>query len=65
MPSVTINFDATQATRLQAAFATPENPTPGMPELKQWLVRQMKAKVLQRERGIAEAAVVVNPFEPT
>lgn len=65
MPDVTISLTAAQAQRVQAALATPENPTPGIPVLKQWLVKHLRAHVLQYERRVAEAAVQTAPFDPT
>lgn len=63
MPDLTVSLTAGQATRLQAAFATPENPTPNMADLKQFVIRQLKAKVVQYERGVAQAAIVDVPFD--
>jgi hypothetical protein len=65
MPDVTLTLSAQQASRVQAAFATQENPTPGVPEVKQWLVRQLRGKVIQYERGVAQAAIADEPFDPT
>lgn len=65
MPDITISLTAQQAQRLQAAFATAEEPAPGVPELKEWLIRQLRARVLQKERRDAESALTDMPFEPT
>lgn len=64
MPDITISLTAQQATRLQAAFVTPENPLPTIADAKLFLVRHLKAKVLQSERRAAESAITDTPFEP-
>lgn len=66
MPDVTISLTAAQATRAQAALATAENPTPGIPEAKAWLIRQLRARVRQHEdRAAQQALPQPEPFEPT
>lgn len=65
MPSFTINLTAEQATRLQAAFASPQNPTPGVAEVKAFCISQLRAYVHERERQAATAAIVVTPMDPS
>ena len=65
MPDVTLTLSAQQAQRVQAAFATADNPTPDVAEVKTWLVRQLRARVLQHERREQESAITDTPFEPT
>ena len=66
MPDVTISLTAGQATRVQAALTTDESPTPGIPELKQWLIRQLRARVRQHEDRVAQQTLPQpDPFEPT
>lgn len=65
MPDMTISFTAQQAQRMQEAFATSENPTPSMGDLKTWVIRQIRAQVLRKERAAAEAQISDSPFDPT
>lgn len=66
MPDVTLSLTAAQALRVQAALATDENPTPGIPEAKQWLIRQLRARVRQHEDRVAQQSLPQpDPFEPT
>lgn len=65
MPDLTVTLTAQQATRLQAALVTPENPSPTIADAKQFVIRQLRAKVLAHERKVAEAAVQQpDPFDP-
>lgn len=65
MPDITINLTAQQAQRVQDAFAVSENPNPGIQDVKDWLIRQLRYRVIQHERAIAEAAIQPTPFDPT
>jgi hypothetical protein len=70
MPSLTITFTAQQAARIQTAFASRFGiPTPGMDDLKAWVVKQVKGVVLDEERDAAIRAVQQShtdaPFDPT
>ncbi len=65
MPDMTITLTAQQANRMKDAFATNENPTPTLGDVKQEAVRFLKARVRQYERRIAEQAIVDTPFDPT
>ena len=64
MPDITISLTAQQANRMRDAFATQENPTPNLADVKQEAVRFLRARVRQYERRIAEAAIVDTPFDP-
>lgn len=64
MPTLTIDLTAQQAQRVQAAFATNDNPSPDMADLKSWVVRQIRARVLQHERKVQESAITDTEFEP-
>ena len=65
MPDITITLTAQQASRMRDAFASEENPTPNLADIKQELNRFLKAKVRQHERRIAEQAIQDTPFDPT
>ena len=65
MPTLTINLTNEQAQRIQAAFATPQNPTPGMPELKEFCISRIRAYVHEVERRKATEAITVEPIDPT
>ena len=70
MPSVTIDFTAQQANRIQFAFSKKlGKPSPNMVDLKQWIVLQIKNIVLDEERDEvirnARNSHVDAPFEPT
>lgn len=65
MPDITISLTAQQANRMRDAFATEDNPTPNLADIKQELNRYLKAKVRQHERRVAEAAIQDTPFDPT
>ena len=64
MPDLIITLTAQQANRMRDAFATEENPTPNLADIKQEAVRFLRARVSQYERRIAEAAIVDTPFDP-
>ena len=64
MPDLTITLTAQQANRMRDAFATEENPTPNLADIKQEAVRFLRTRVRQYERRIAEAAIVDTPFDP-
>ena len=64
MPDLTITLTAQQANRMRDAFATEENPTPNLADIKREAVRFLRARVRQYERRIAEAAIVDTPFDP-
>ena len=64
MPDITITLTAQQANRMRDAFATEENPTPNLADIKQEAVRFLRTRVRQYERRIAEAAIVDTPFDP-
>ena len=64
MPDITITLTAQQANRMRDAFATEENPTPNLADIKQEAVRFLRTRVRQYERRIAEAAIVDTPFNP-
>ena len=65
MPAITLTLDATQIDRVVEAFGSywnlrdtqgqPRNATPA--EVKAYLVRQVKAVVIQQERRKAENAI--------
>jgi len=65
MPSFTLTVDAAIAARIAAAFGRYWNlkAASGAPrdataaEVKSYLVRQLKAVVIQQERAVAEAAL--------
>lgn len=73
MATITITVTAAQAARVTSALGkhsslkdadgAPRDATAA--EVKEWLVRQMRALVLQQERRVAEATVTVAPFDPT
>lgn len=66
MPDLTITLTAAQATRVQAALATAENPAPNIADAKAWLIRQLRARVRQHEDRVAQQALPQpDPFEPT
>lgn len=66
MPDMTITFSPAQAQRIQAAFATPENPSPDMDDLKSWVTRKLRSMVQQHEARVAQQALPQpDPFEPT
>ena len=65
MPDITITLTAQQAQRVQNAFATNEDPAPGIPVVKEFLIRQLRDRVLRKERATAEAALAPTPFDPT
>lgn len=65
MPDITISLTAQQANRMRDAFATQENPTPNLADIKQEAVRFLRARVRQYERRIAEQAIQDTPFDPT
>ena len=65
MPDLIITLTAQQATRLQSALATPENPTPTIADAKAICVRTLRARVLQHERRVQEAVIADTPFDPT
>lgn len=65
MPDITISLTAQQANRMRDAFASEDNPTPNLADVKQELHRYLKAKVRQYERRVAEAAIQDTPFDPT
>lgn len=70
MPTLTINFTAQQAARIQSAFATRiSKPAPDMNDLKQWVIARVKDVVLDEERDAAIRAVqqahTDAPLEPT
>ena len=64
MPDLTITLTVQQANRMRDAFATEENPTPNLADIKREAVRFLRARVRQYERRIAEAAIVDTPFDP-
>ena len=65
MPDITISLTAQQANRMRDAFATEDNPTPNLSDIKREAVRFLRARVRQYERRIAEAAIQDTPFDPT
>lgn len=65
MPDITITLTVQQANRMRDAFATEENPTPNLADIKQEAVRFLKARVRQHERRVAEQAIQDTPFDPT
>ncbi len=65
MPDLTITLSAQQAARLRDAFATQENQTPNMGDLKAEVVKYLRAKVRQYERRVAEQAIQDTTFDPT
>lgn len=64
MPDMTITFTVEQASRLKDAFATQENPTPTLGDVRREVNRFLRGQVRRRERAIAEAAIVDAPFDP-
>ena len=64
MPDLTITLTVQQANRMRDAFATEDNPTPNLADIKQEAVRFLRTRVRQYERRIAEAAIVDTPFDP-
>lgn len=64
MPDILIALTVQQAARMKDAFATEDNPTPSLADVKQELNRYLKARVRQFERRRAEAALVDTPFDP-
>lgn len=67
MPTLTIDFTAPQATRIQTAFKTALNvETFTMTDYKQWVIAQTKAVVKQQEERAAAAALPPpSEFDPT
>jgi len=62
---MTISFTAQQAQRIQDALATEGIPTPGIPELKIWVIREIKNMVINHERSVAAEAIASSTFDPT
>lgn len=65
MPDITITLTVQQANRMRDAFATEDNPTPSLADIKREAVQFLRAKVRQFERRQAESAIVDTPFDPT
>ena len=65
MPDITITLTLAQANRMKDAFASEENPTPTLADIKQEAVHYLKARVRQYERRVAESAIQDTPFDPT
>ena len=67
MATVSITLDAQQTARVQAAFKAYWNmdAEPGIPEITAFLMRQLKAVVLQQERRAAESQIIGTPLEMT
>jgi len=72
MATITITLDSTQAQRLQSAFSkqfdlrdADQNPRIAtMADIKQHLVRELRAIVQLQERKGAEDTIVSAPFDP-
>ena len=67
MPTLTIDFTAAQATRIQTAFKAAYNvDTFGVPELKQWTIARIKDLVHEEEKkAAAKALPAPASFAPT
>lgn len=64
MPDMTISLTVQQANRMKEAYATPENQTPTIGDIKQEVMQILRAKVRHHERRLAEAAITDTPFYP-
>jgi len=66
MPSLAITVSSAQWTRIQEAFTTASTPSPDAASVQAWILRQVRAKVLQSEqrkegtRADATAAATMN-----
>ena len=65
MPTITIELSAQQADRLSAAWEQQFGSVPTVPDVKQHLVRELKAIVYSGEKKAAEAQFSPPPFDPT
>ena len=67
MAQITIEVTNEQGQRAQAAFGAYWNlgRDATVAEIKQYLIRQLKAVVVQQERRAAEAAVTTQEYEPS
>lgn len=65
MPTITIEMTMQQANRLGAAWESQFGVTPSLADVKQHLVRELKAIVIHGERKAAEALITSAPFDPT
>lgn len=66
MPTITINITAQQAQRLQDAWVKHFGVTPTIADVRQHLVKELKAIVMQGEKKAAEeVAASPPPFDPT
>ena len=65
MPTITIELSAAQATRLSDAWTTHFGATPTMQDVREHLVRELKAIVYHGEKKAAEAQFSPPPFDPT
>ena len=63
---ITITVTAPQAARLTAAFrALTGNPNAGLAELKEHLIRELRAIVILYEKQEAEKTITVPVFDPS
>jgi hypothetical protein len=65
MPDLKIILTESLEKRAQDAFATDETPAFNMDDLKIWVIRQIRARVLTYERRVQESSIVDIPFDPT
>ena len=66
MPSLAKTVSSAQWTRIQEAFTTDSTPSPDVASVQAWILRQVRARVLQSEkkkegtRADATAAATMN-----
>lgn len=65
MPTITIDMTAQQATRLADAWEIQFGVRPTIQDVRQHLVRELKAIVYHGEKKAADDAFTTAPFEPT
>jgi len=73
MPSTTITYSASEASRMGAAFGRHWNlkdangsaRSATEAEIRAWLIRSLVGMVLKQERAAAEAAITIAPIAPT
>lgn len=64
MPTITIDLTAQQATRLADAWEHQFGARPDLADVKQHLVRELKAIVFHGEKKADEAQFSSAPFDP-
>lgn len=64
MPDITVSLTVPQINRLKEAFATVENPDPGIDDIKALIVRFLRGKVHAKEHSRSMAQIINTPFDP-